>query len=101
MTATDHPRTALGGWDVPAELVMLRETVQRFMEHEVRPLEEGLEHDAAGLPGAVLQPLQEKARSLGLWALQTPGEFGGAGLSTFGQVVVAEEAAKCRMGAFF
>ncbi|MFZ3305259.1 MAG: acyl-CoA dehydrogenase, partial [Mycobacterium sp.] len=35
------------------------------------------------------------------WSLQTPEEFGGAGLSVLGQVVVAEEAAKCRMGAFF
>lgn len=34
-------------------------------------------------------------------ALQTPAEYGGAGLSVLGQVVVAEEAAKCRMGAFF
>jgi acyl-CoA dehydrogenase len=45
--------------------------------------------------------LQAKARDLGLWALQTPEEYGGAGLSVLGQVVVGEEAAKCRMGAFF
>jgi acyl-CoA dehydrogenase len=45
--------------------------------------------------------LQAKARALGLWALQTPAASGGAGLSVLGQVVVAEEAAKCRMGAFF
>jgi acyl-CoA dehydrogenase len=45
--------------------------------------------------------LQAKAREVGLWALQTPEEYGGAGLGVLGQVVVAEEAAKCRMGAFF
>jgi acyl-CoA dehydrogenase len=80
---------------------MLRDTVRRFMESEVHPLEATLPHDAAGLPREQLIPLQEKARSLGLWAMQTPEEFGGAGLSVLGQVVVAEEAAKCRMGAFF
>jgi acyl-CoA dehydrogenase len=90
-----------GAWELPEELRLLQKTVQRFMEHEVRPLEEGLEHDAAGLPDDLLQPLQEKARVLGLWSLQTPAEFGGAGLSMLGQVVVAEQAAKCRMGAFF
>jgi acyl-CoA dehydrogenase len=96
---TDDRRS--GAWELPEELRLLQETVQRFMERDVRPLEEGLEHDAAGLPADLLQPLQEKARTLGLWALQTPAEFGGAGLSMLGQVVVAEQAAKCRMGAFF
>ena len=36
-----------------------------------------------------------------MWSLQTPSEFGGAGLSILGQCVVQEEAAQCRMGAFF
>jgi len=91
----------LGGWDMPDELRMLQETVRRFMESEVRPLEDTLPHDAAGAPPEMLRPLQEKARALGLWALQTPKEFGGAGLGVFAQFLVAEEAAKCRMGAYF
>jgi len=90
-----------GAWELPEEFRMLADTVRRFMAAEVRPLEDKLDHDAAGLPPELLLPLQEKARSLGLWALQTPVEYGGAGLSMLGQVVVAEEAAKCRMGAFF
>jgi acyl-CoA dehydrogenase len=90
-----------GTWELPEEFRMLAETVRGFLATEVRPLEEKLDHDAAGLPPELLLPLQEKARGLGLWALQTPVEFGGAGLSMLGQVVVAEEAAKCRMGAFF
>ncbi|GAB2982922.1 acyl-CoA dehydrogenase family protein [Amycolatopsis acidiphila] len=90
-----------GAWELPEEFRLLAETVRRFMATEVRPLEDKLEHDAAGLPPELLLPLQEKARELGLWALQTPAEYGGAGLSVLGQVVVAEEAAKCRMGAFF
>ncbi|MCW2904597.1 MAG: putative acyl-CoA dehydrogenase, partial [Streptosporangiaceae bacterium] len=90
-----------GTWELPEELRLLAQTVRRFMESEVRPLEDTLDHDAAGAPPELLAPLQEKARGLGLWALQTPAEYGGAGLSVLGQVVVAEEAAKCRMGAFF
>lgn len=91
----------LGAWELPEELRMLRDTVRRFMEHEVRPIEETLPHDAFGLPADKLKPLQQKAKALGLWAMATPREFGGAGLGVLAQTVVAEEAAKCRMGAYF
>ena len=67
----------------------------------MRPLEDTLPHDAAGVPADQLAGLQGKARDLGLWALATPTRFGGAGLGVLGQVIVAEEAARCRMGAFF
>ena len=90
-----------GAWQLPEELRLLQDTVRRFMASEVRPLEDTLPHDSAGLPAELLAPLQDKARALGLWALQTPASFGGAGLGVLGQVLVAEEAAKCRMGAFF
>ena len=46
-------------------------------------------------------PCRAKARALGLWGLQSPCEFGGAGLGVFAQFLVAEEASKCRMGAYF
>jgi acyl-CoA dehydrogenase len=99
----DEAMTAqpLGAWELPEELVALRDVVRRFMAQEVRTLEDTLPHDTAGLPDGLLLPLQEKARGAGLWALNTPEEYGGAGLSMLGQVVVAEEAAKCRMGAYF
>src|ERR1700760_515286 len=90
-----------GAWQLPEELVMLRDTVRQFMATHVHPAEDKLGHDTVGLPREELVELQAKARTLGLWALQTPVEYGGAGLSVLGQVVVAEEAAKCRMGAFF
>jgi acyl-CoA dehydrogenase len=99
-TADDSDFPA-GSWELPPELAMLRDTVRRFMETEVRPLEERLPHDSAGVPADDLARLQKKAQTLGLWALATPHEFGGAGLSVLGQVVVAEEAAACRMGAYF
>jgi acyl-CoA dehydrogenase len=90
-----------GAWELPEELVMLRDTVRRFMDAHVHPTEEKLDHDTVGLPREQLVELQALARGLGLWSLQTPAEQGGAGLGVLGQVVVAEEAAKCRMGAFF
>lgn len=88
-------------WELPDELVMLRDTVRRFMDAHVHPIEEKLKHDTVGLPREQLLELQSRARNLGLWALQTPEKYGGADLSVLGQVVVLEEASKCRMGAFF
>jgi acyl-CoA dehydrogenase len=90
-----------GGWELPPELVMLRETVRRFIADEVAPAEETLQIGQARLDPDLQALLQAKARAAGLWALATPERFGGAGLGVLAQVVVAEEAAKCRLGAFF
>ncbi|WP_239025150.1 acyl-CoA dehydrogenase family protein [Rhodoligotrophos defluvii] len=79
---------------------MLQQTARRFMEREVIPEEDKVEHDAFTLPDDVLKQLQAKARAIGLWQVQTPAQYGGAGLSLLGQCLVAEEAAKCRMGAY-
>jgi acyl-CoA dehydrogenase len=87
-------------WELPEELRQIQDTVARFMAAEVKPAEDKLPHDAYELPADVLQKLQEKARQIGLWCVRSPIEYGGAGLSLLGQAVVAEEAAKCRMGAY-
>src|SRR5271154_5248209 len=95
---TDH--SANGSWQLPDELRMLRETVRRFMRQDVKPAEDKLPHDATKLAPEVLKPLQEKAKGLGLWQVESPAEWGGAGLNLLGQAVVAEEASQCRMGAY-
>jgi acyl-CoA dehydrogenase len=94
------PASSSSGWDLPEELQQVRETARRFMQREVKPAEDKVGHDAYALPPEVLKPLQEKARALGLWQVESPAEWGGAGLSLLGQAVVAEEASQCRMGAY-
>ncbi len=91
----------LGSWELPEELVALRNSVQRFMVAEVKPVEDRLPHDAYIPPPTMLQALRAKARALGLWYIQSPAEHGGAGLNILSQCVIAEEASKCRMGAYF
>ncbi len=86
-------------WDLPEDMAMLRETARRFM-HEVRAEEDKLPHDATELPADVLKRLQTKARALGIWQVESPVEWGGAGLSLLGQAVVAEQASQCKMGAY-
>jgi len=91
---------ALGAWELPEELRMLKETVVRFMKNEVKAVDDQLPHDAVSTPEHLLAPLREKAKAMGLWALRSPEEYGGAGLSTLAACVVTEEAVKCRMGAY-
>ncbi|GGF74820.1 acyl-CoA dehydrogenase family protein [Mameliella alba] len=98
--ARDSEDPGLLGWEMPEELRALRDVVRRFMTNEVRPAEEQLPADSFQFPEQVLTELRDKARALGLWCIQSPEVHGGAGLSLLGQVVVAEEAAKCRMGAY-
>jgi acyl-CoA dehydrogenase len=87
-------------WDLPEDMAMLRETARRFMQHEARAEEDKLPHDATELPADVLKRLQAKARALGIWQVESPVEWGGAGLSLLGQAVVAEQASQCKMGAY-
>ena len=47
-----------GSRSLSKEYVMLRDTVRRFMEHEVRAAEERVPHDATSLPPDVLAGLQ-------------------------------------------
>jgi acyl-CoA dehydrogenase len=89
-----------GSWELPEEHRMLRDTIRRFMQEEVKPLEDTLPHDAYTPEPADLAALQKKAKSIGLWLFETPAEHGGTGLNLLGQCVAAEEAAKCRMGAY-
>ena len=93
--------SSLTGWQLPDEYVLLRDTVRRFMQEEVKPVEDRLPHDANAPAAADLELLQKRARELGLWCVQSPAEHGGAELDLLGQCVVAEEAAKCRMGLYF
>ncbi len=89
-----------GSWELSYELRSLQETARRFMQNEVLPEEEKVEHDAIELSAEATERLQAKAREIGLWCVQTPAEYGGAGLPLLAQCLVAEEAAKCRMGAY-
>ncbi|ALC14171.1 acyl-CoA dehydrogenase family protein [Sphingopyxis sp. 113P3] len=87
--------------ELPFELEMLRDTVRHFVRSEVAPVEAKLSLDQAKLDPDQQAALQARARELGLWALATPKRLGGAGLDVLAQTIVAEEAAKCRLGAFF
>ncbi|MCL6637735.1 MAG: acyl-CoA dehydrogenase family protein [Alicyclobacillus sp.] len=74
---------------------IIRDTVRRFVEEHLLPLEpELLRRDRSGQPGLpaeTLQALQEKARRLGLWGITTPQEYGGAELGMVATTLVHME----------
>lgn len=82
------------GFGLPDELGALRDLVGRFVREQLRPAEDALGPEATAISPEVLTGLRQRARSLGLWCLDAPAEYGGAGLSAFELVVVLEEACK-------
>ncbi len=73
------------------ETRLLVETVRRFVERELRPLEEEVEA-SGGLDPAVAADLLVKSRALGLFAMNMPVELGGGGLDAV-QLCLVEEVA--------
>jgi acyl-CoA dehydrogenase len=46
------------------------------------------------MPEQFIKPLQEKAKAIGLWLLDVPTEYGGAGLDLMSRCVIMEEVAR-------
>ncbi len=77
------------------EYRMLADTVTRFVDRELMPLEPAvLAREAAGEPCALTdqetEALNAKCRELGLWGLDAPEETGGANLPAAALVAVNE-----------
>src|SRR5574342_850363 len=82
-------------FNLPEEIQLLKDTVRRFVDKELIPLEHEYRHDSEGpMPERLLKPLQEKNRSMGLWMLDVPSEYGGAGLGLLPRCIIHEEVAR-------
>ncbi|MCH6569948.1 MAG: acyl-CoA dehydrogenase family protein [Acidobacteriota bacterium] len=73
------------------EQLLLKETVRRFVDEELIPLEPEYRPEAEAMPDKYLRPLQKKAKSIGLWLLDIPKEYGGADLDLLTRCVISEE----------
>lgn len=71
-------------FSLSSEERMIRDTVRQFIANEVMPLEpEVLKNERNGRPAIsddTLKRLQDKAKSLGFWGINTPKQYGGAEL---------------------
>lgn len=76
----------------------VRDTIRRFIEREVMPLEpQVLRNERAGLPGIErdqLRELQAKAKKAGYWGINTPEEYGGIDLGPVMSAIVAMESGR-------
>ncbi len=88
------------GFLLPPELILLRDQIRRFMREEVKPVEDKLPHDATGCSKEDLQYLRGLAEQMGLTRLTVPEQYGGNPVSCLARVIIAEESAKCRLGAY-
>src|SRR5207253_9757133 len=80
--------------DLSSEQRMMAHTAEKFMEKEVLPNLEDLEHQKEGLSPKILR----KAGELGLLGMDVPTEYGGLGLNKTSAVGVEEQFT--RLGGF-
>jgi acyl-CoA dehydrogenase len=69
---------------------MLVSTVRRFIDEELRPLEDEVEQQGF-LDPAKARAIHEKSRALGLYATNMPVEFGGGGLGAVDTMLMEEQ----------
>jgi acyl-CoA dehydrogenase len=77
-------------YDLPEEMNFLRDTVRRFVDKELIPIE------AQTLDGGKLKPeyrekFEARMRELGLWKMNIPVEYGGLGMGVLADTIVEEE----------
>jgi alkylation response protein AidB-like acyl-CoA dehydrogenase len=76
-------------FDLPDDLVALRDMVRKFAEEQIRPYAREWDREQ-WIPESLTQKLGE----LGLLGTMVPPEYGGAGLGSLGNAVVMEEIAR-------
>jgi acyl-CoA dehydrogenase len=77
------------------EQKMVQQTVRRFVETELMPLESEVLHSegkySTGIEPGLYHSLQEKAKEFGFWGINTPEEYGGANLGAVMTALIGME----------
>ena len=66
-------------YQLPEELRMLRETLRRFIDNEVIPIEREA-YDGPEMVPEVREKLEARAKELGIWGVDVPESRGGLGM---------------------
>ncbi len=87
-------------FSLPPEIEELRLRTRAFIDENVLPLEADPKNFSQheNIPLKRLLPVQDKARKIGLWAPQSPKEFGGMALPIVAWAAIYEEAARSLFG---
>ena len=65
-------------YQLPEELRMLKETLRRFIDNEVIPIEREA-YDGPEMVPEVREKLEARAQELGIWGVDVPESLGGGG----------------------
>ncbi len=80
---------------IPEEIEMLRQSLRKFIEKEVLPMEQEAGYDPDdGAPQELLRKVRKRSYELGFWAIDLPEKCEGGGLNTLGTVILREEVSK-------
>ena len=87
-------------FNLPDETKMVQDTVRRFVDSELIPLEQKFPDrlNSTDLPDDVHSKLVEKVEQLGLAAMDAPEEIGGAGLGLLDSCIVTEQVHRSTAG---
>jgi acyl-CoA dehydrogenase len=80
-------------FELPQEIRILKDTIRRFVDRELIPIEMNA-MDGPDLKPDIRKQLESKTRELGLWLLEVPADLGGQDLSLLAIAVVTEELAR-------
>ena len=94
LLAETEPSLVLTPEDLSADQRLMAQTAAKFMEKEVLPNLEALEHQAEGVTPKIFR----KAGELGLLGMDVPADYGGLGLSKATTVGIEEQLT--RLGGF-
>jgi acyl-CoA dehydrogenase len=88
------------GYQLPQELLALREQVGRIIRDEVIPAESRVDPDAAEILDDNFWAIAKKTQAAGMWCMGSPQQCGGGGLGMFDMCVLQEQMCQHRMGLY-
>ena len=71
------------GYQLPQELVVVREQVRRIIQDEIIPAESRVDPDAAEILEEDYWTIAKRTQAAGMWCMGSPPQYGGGGLGTF------------------
>ena len=78
-------------FELPEELRIFRETLRRFVDSEMIPVERDASTDNETLKPEYYERFCKRAKDLGFWKMDIPEEYGGAGFSVLARSIVETE----------
>jgi acyl-CoA dehydrogenase len=86
--------------ELSEEQQIIVQTIRRFIQEEIVPLEAELDPDAYFLPPELKLPLVEQVKAMGFYNLDVPVAYGGPDIDLVTRTLIAEETSQHRAGLY-